>query len=412
MSPISHAVGRSLEKCRDQHKTSLLEDTVPFWEAVAPDRVHGGFFFGVSRQGKIIDTDKAVWLQGRFAWLLSTLYLEVEPRPEWLALARDGIDFLLKNGFDQDGRMYFLLTREGAPLRKRRYFFSEVFLFMALAAYADAAKSEEMARLAKGLFQKIVSYASGEAPLPPKVIPPERRFKNLAVPMVVLHSAQLLRGHLKDSSAEFWIHWAIRELKDCFVRPELEAVLENVSPDGTPLLGHFEGRHLNPGHAIESAWFVLHEGVLTNNAEHRKLGLKMLDWSWQRGWDSEYGGLFYFRDVLGYTSPDLSHDQKLWWPHNEAVLATLLAWQLTGDEKYLHWHDSVHAWMYSRFPDPEFGEWFGYLHRDGRLSLDLKGNHWKGGAFHIARMQLRAWKWIDRLLIGDISNPARGHSAF
>ena len=81
---------------------------------------------------------------------------------------------------------------------------------------------------------------------------------------------------------------------------------------------------------------------------------------------------------------------------NEAIIATLLAYQLTGEKKYAEWHKLIHEWTYKLFPDPEYGEWFGYFHRDGRLSVPLKGNLWKG-PFHIPRMQLMAWKILEEI---------------
>ena len=90
---------------------------------------------------------------------------------------------------------------------------------------------------------------------------------------------------------------------------------------------------------------------------------------------------------------------KFWWPHNETIIATLLAYHLTGDEKYSDWHLKTHDWAYNRFPDPEYGEWYGYLHRDGRLSSPLKGNMFKG-PFHIPRMQLYCWKLLEEMIDG------------
>jgi len=56
-----------------------------------------------------------------------------------------------------------------------------------------------------------------------------------------------------------------------------------------------------------------------------------------------------------------------------------------GDGKYTHWHRLVHDWSFRHFADPEYGEWYGYLHRDGTPSVRLKGNMWKG-PFHLPRM--------------------------
>ena len=120
--------------------------------------------------------------------------------------------------------------------------------------------------------------------------------------------------------------------------------------------------------------------------DYVRLGCDMLDWMWERGWDEECGGLFYFRDVYGHPVQEYWHDMKFWWPHDEALIATLLAHRLTGDARYAEWHERVYAWAHAHFGDPEHGEWFGYLHRDGSPSVTLKGNLWKS-FFHHPRMQ-------------------------
>ena len=124
------------------YRDGLLEDVVPFWLRHGVDEQHGGYMTAVDREGNVIDTDKSVWFQGRFAWLLSHMCNVVERRDEWLDAARSGIEFLREYCFDKDGRMFFTVTREGQPLRKRRYVFSELFAVIANAAFAKAAGDE------------------------------------------------------------------------------------------------------------------------------------------------------------------------------------------------------------------------------------------------------------------------------
>jgi N-acylglucosamine 2-epimerase len=54
-------------------------------------------------------------------------------------------------------------------------------------------------------------------------------------------------------------------------------------------------------------------------------------------------------------------------------------------------------WMYAHFPDEQFGEWYGYLHRDGTVAQPAKGNIFKG-PFHIPRMLIKAPMLIDDIL--------------
>lgn len=395
-----------VDELRQSYRQGLLDDTTPFWLRHGLDREHGGILTCLGRDGTVIDTDKGVWQQGRFAWLMATLYHDVEQRREWLDAARSAVQFLRRHGFDADGRMFFQLTRDGRPVRKRRYVFSEAFAAIGFAAYARASGDEQVAGEALGLFEKLVRYLTEPGLLEPKVNPQVRPMKGLVGPMILLSTAQVLRETLDAPHANVVIDDCVEEIRRDFMKPDLEAVMETVGPQGE-LIDHFDGRLLNPGHAIEAAWFILHESVdRGGDADLLRTGLSILDWMWHRGWDEEYGGLFYFRDVKGLPVTEYWHDMKFWWPHNEAIIATLLAYHLTGDEKYARWHTLVHDWAYAHFPDAEHGEWFGYLHRDGRLSVELKGNLWKG-AFHLPRMQWMGWRIAEQLAKSHEIDPAQ-----
>jgi N-acylglucosamine 2-epimerase len=327
---------------------------------------------------------------------LGALYNTVEPRAEWLKWAGHGIDFISQHGFDSDGRMWFHVAREGAPIRKRRYVFTETFGAIAYAALAKATGELGQAEKARDLFRLAKRHFTDPSLAEPKFTD-ARPAKAIGAPMIQMVTAQELRHNLDDESFTADIDAAIAEIRRDFMKPDIKCVMESVAPDGS-IIDHFDGRMLNPGHAIECAWFILWEARLRDNdPELIRTGCQILDWMWTRGWDNEFGGLFYFRDVHGKPVQEYWHDMKFWWPHNEAIIATLLAWQLTGDEKYSRWHTQVHDWAYAHFADPEHGEWYGYLHRDGRVSVPLKGNLWKG-PFHFPRMQLVCWQLLEEAL--------------
>jgi N-acylglucosamine 2-epimerase len=76
------------------------------------------------------------------------------------------------------------------------------------------------------------------------------------------------------------------------------------------------------------------------------------------------------------------HDMKFWWPHDEALIATLMAHRMTGNPDYLVKHLELREWAFTRFADPQHGEWYGYLHRDGTPANTLKGSLWKSFFHH------------------------------
>ncbi len=386
-----------LIELRDTYRDGLLLDTVPFWFPRCVDPEFGGYWTGVDRDGTVIQPDKSVWFQGRAAWTLATLYNTVEPRPEWLDMARSGIEFMDRHCYDADGRMFFSVTREGKPLRKRRYVFSEAFASIALAAYGVAARDEARVRQALDLFRLMLRYLSEPGLLEPKVDPETRPGKGLAVPMILIATAQELRKAVDDPLLTETIDKCIAEIERDFVKPEFRCALEMVGPAGE-FIDTFEGRMVCPGHSIEAGWFILHEARHRGgDAKLTELGCRIIDWSMQIGWDEVHGGLLHYRDARGLPCTEYWHDMKFWWPHNEAIIATLLAARVTGDAKYGRWHTMVHDWAYSRFPDPLHGEWYGYLHRDGSVSTPVKGTMWKG-PFHLPRMQWTCWKLIEEWL--------------
>lgn len=378
------------------HRDTLLDDVIPFWTRYSVDREYGGFLTLLDRKGEVYGTDKAVWLQGRIGWLFAKLYNDVEARDEWLELSRHAVDFLLKHAFDTDGRMFFLLDRSGRPVRKRRYLFSENFAIIALAEYGKASGHKQYVDRANQVYDLMLRYYRTPGLLEPKDIQETRPSKGHAMPMILLATTAVLRqaSEPRDLYQEV-VDDSLAQIFGHFFQPEMDALLETVGPNGE-FMDTPEGRTVNPGHAIETSWFVMEEGLARGDLDLAHRALPILDCSLRRGWDPTYGGILYFVDVHDKPCVQYEWDMKLWWPHVEAMIATLHAYRLTGDRKWLDWYEKVHDYAYDRFGDPEFGEWFGYLHRDGSVSHTIKGNIWKG-PFHLSRALLRCWKLCEEL---------------
>jgi N-acylglucosamine 2-epimerase len=364
------------------YRLQLFDNCVPFWFPRAVDDVHGGFLHCFDAAGVLVDDDKSVWAQGRMSWMLLTLYLEAERRPEWLEWAESGLDFIQRKCVDPaDGRMFFHVARDGTPIRKRRYAYSESFAAIAFAAHAAATGSGESAERAVHWFDRYLDWNFTPGRMPAKFTG-ERPLVGIGPRMIGLVTAQELRKHLgENEQLTRWIDRFLEEIIGLFVKPDLRVVMEAVAPDGE-ISNHFDGRMLNPGHAIEAAWFILQEAGHRKDSELRRVACEMLDWMWERGWDREFGGLFYFRDLHDKPIQEYWHEMKFWWPHNEALIATLMAWRMTGDPKCLDRHEQIRDWSFSHFGDPLHGEWFGYLRREGIPSSTLKGSLWKSFFHH------------------------------
>lgn len=381
----------------DSYKHDLTADILSFWLANGLDRKHGGVYTCLDREGRLMDSTKSVWFQGRFGFVAAYAYNQVERNPEWLEASKSCIDFIEAHCADADGHMYFEVAADGTPLRKRRYVFSECFAAIAMSEYAIASGDKRYAEKALELFKRIQRFLATPGFLEPKYLP-ALQARGHSITMILINTASRIRAAIDDPVLNTQIDESLDAIRRYFIHPEFKALLEMVGPEGE-FIDTCNGRLINPGHCIETAWFILEE------ARHRgwdkdltDMALQILDWSWQWGWDEQYGGIINFRDCRNLPVQDYSQDMKFWWPQTEAIIATLYAYQATKDEKYLAMHKQISDWTYAHFPDREHGEWYGYLHRDGTVAQPAKGNIFKG-PFHIPRMMIRSYS-----LCNDICN--------
>ena len=388
-------INKYLSYWSECYREDLVKNIMSFWMQHGVDHEHGGVYTCVDRDGTLMDTTKSVWFQGRFAYICAYAYNHIEQRAEWLDAAKSTIDFIEAHCFDTDRHMFFEVTADGTPLRKRRYVFSESFAAIAMAEYSKATGDKSYADKAMQIFRDMRRMLTTPGLLEPKYLP-TMEAQGHSITMILINVANVLRQVCDDAELEEQTELSIKALAQYFIHPEYKALLETVGPKGE-FIDTINGRLINPGHCIETSWFLLDVAERKGDKELQKLALQIFDWSWDWGWDKEFGGIINFRDCKGFPQQDYSQDMKFWWPQCETIIACLYAYKLTGDEKYLERHRLISEWTYAHFPDHEYGEWYGYLHRDGSVAQPAKGNIFKG-PFHVPRMMIRSHLLCNEIL--------------
>ncbi len=383
-----------LSQYRDRYKAELTGNIMPFWLEHGLDRVNGGVYTCVDRDGTLMDTSKSVWFQGRYGYVCAFAYNNIEKNPEWLKASKSCIDFIERHCIDTDGHLFFSVTAEGKPLRKRRYVFSDCFAAIAMAEYSKATGDKVYADKAVGLFKHIQYMLLTPGILEPKGYVPGRGH---SITMILVNVALVLGQVSDDPVLEKQIRDSIYDIEHYFMHPEYECVLESTTLEGE-LIDTCEGRIINPGHGIETAWFLMQAGERMNEPHFIELGLKIFNWQFKWGWDDEFGGIINFRDCKGFSCQDYAQDMKFWWPQCETVIASLYAYKMSGEEKYLDIYKKTNDWTFKHLVDPDYPEWFGYLHRDGSVAQPAKGNLFKG-PFHIPRMLVLCHLLSDQIII-------------
>lgn len=391
-----------LKEYRDLYDRNLSVSVIPFWQNHSPDWENGGTFSCLDREGIVYDSKKYVWLLGRSAWMFAHLFNEYKADPEYLKIAKLGIDFIQKNAIDEQGRYYFSLTREGKPWFYQRKPYGAVFSMLAYLEYYKSTGEEAYKETSVDLFWSINQWIQDPESLGRPRMQGLPAMSNLADVMVMASMAVELAAIDDKPQYREIIITALNRCKLHF-NPERNVLMENVSLDpGVDITQWPEGRLFNPGHSIEVAWFIIHMLDYVDDPEMLTLALKILEGSLNTGWDQKYGGIRYFMDLEGKPTLQLESDMKLWWPHTEAIYALTLAFCRTEDPLWLEWLQRVHHYTVSHFIDEKAGGWFGYCDRKGTRTHSSKGGNYKG-FFHVPRALLYSIKEIDKHLLSKES---------
>lgn len=398
-----------LEPLLPFYEKELFENILPFWMRNGIDAAHGGFHTCFSNRGdRLLHRHKFTWSQGRFVWMLARLSRAFQGRrPQadleaYLACAGRGAAFLMKHARLPNGNCAFVLSDAGDPIlldaggapRPARpgeaydsSVYADLFVVYGTAEYSLAADDLKAYQFAAELYESArerfaqATYRSEPYPVP-------AGYEAHGRPMILLETAHGLSRaavHFGDARADIFLDQArgfMAEILDKFRDPETDLIAEMYSADPSKR-STMLGRYVNPGHTLESMWFVLHLAERLGPAARIAQALDVIRAVCPKGWDETYGGFPQFLDreggpPRGTVPSDLRDhemtrklssdwDNKLWWPHTEALYALLLAYKLSGDGAFLDWHRRVHAYTFRTFPNPDrnIGEWIQIRARDG-----------------------------------------------
>lgn len=379
-----------------------LDKTINFWLEKSGDKRNGGYYVCLARDGKVYDDSKYGWLEGRQVWMYSKLYNESWKygKVKILKAALSGGEFLLNHIKNpEDGRCYFQVTAEGKPIKIQRTIFTECFYAIAMAELYRASNLIKYKEEAVRMLSLVTHWARiDDTQLGRPKLSGQEAANPLAVPMMLLYvidevcreDDELRQAYIEDEE------WAVQQILKHLQRKG-RVVLEKVTEEGKEISGA-EGRLINPGHAIEAGWFLLQYATRTQNDELARIAIdKFIVQSFDTGWDDMYGGILYYLDASGFSPTQLEWNMKLWWPHAEALIALLMAYKETREERFMEKFDLVFQYTFSHFSDSQYGEWFGYLNQKGEVTHTFKGGPFKG-CFHVPRCLHMCIKMLKELL--------------
>ena len=368
----------------ERYEHELIDRVIPVWENNCIDKEYGGYFTSLDRDGSVYDTEKYMWMQWRIVYMFATFYKTSFGKAEWLDIAKQGYDFLTKYGKSEDGTYYFALNRKGEPTMAPYNIFSDCFAAMGAAALYKATGEEKYRQEADNAMRSYVRRMDNPKGRWEKSMYGKKKRMSHGHFMMLANLGIVMKECLDSNEYMADAERAVDAVLNTFWNPERRVLFENVDMDGSFDLDSCEGRFINPGHGLESMWFMMNYGEKHNRPDVVKKAADIVEALLEFGWDKQYGGILYFMDALGKPHLELQADMKLWWVHNEAATTALLSYVISKDETFLEWFDRLDKYSFEHFADPQYGEWFGYLNRQGEPTHLLKGGKWKT-FFHLPR---------------------------
>lgn len=388
----------TLAELRGLYATTLLGDVLPFWERHGID-ADGGINTCIGDDGRVVSRDRWCWSQWRAVWVFSKLYNAITPEPRWLDIARGIAGFVRAHGPLEDGHWPLLLDADGRVQRGYESIFTDTFAIYGLVEHWRATGEPALLDLAMRTFGAMESALGGTK------LPPMFPYPAPPAPTAMAHGLSMMCSCVYHELAETTGDAAVREaserhhrrVMDVFLRKDRGLVLEWLDRDGNEYPAP-QGTPVLPGHAIESMWFQME---IARARGHRALldrAVAAIRRNLEIGWDREYGGLYYAvdadgRDQVGWPFAET----KLWWPHTEALIGTLLAYEHCRQDWCLEWHERIREYSYAHYPVANYGEWRQKLDRQGRPITEVVALPVKD-PFHLPRALILSINALDRLL--------------
>ena len=288
-----------LKKLAADSRNELLGQVLPWWFRWGVDTVHGGVLSMLSESGARLGTDKFVWSQARWLWVLSAVHNRLAAEPYFAEAAEQTAQFLLRYGRNHEGQWFYRLTREGDPVEGPISVFSDCFAVYGLSEYYRLSADQEALDAAVTTFQKVCARVeqAGFAEIAPYSMRPGLRAHG--VHMMLVETANELSITLGGSpEIDAVAARAMQRLIENFLQPETGLIVEFLDRN-YQTLPPSEGTLVVPGHAIEAMWFVAHFALRAGRRDLlpliRETTLRHVEY----GWDLQYGGLLLNRDLKG-----------------------------------------------------------------------------------------------------------------
>ncbi len=355
---INTIAGISVDQLHERYEKELFKRFLPAMETFCIDHEYGGFMCDINiSTGKIINTNKKTWYQGRGIWVYSFLYNNFEKNPRYLEIAEKAIAFILKLKPKDDNFWNDSFRKDGSYLSGPGDIYGNLFVAEGLAEYAKASGESRYLDLAREIlfhclerydrpdYRYDISYAPGK--------PQEKGPRVLGHWMIFLSLSTQILSQGSDPAIEKLADRCIDAIMNPHLNKEFNILNEVISHD-LSLPKNEYAQFAVTGHGIETLAFVMAEAVRRKDAALFVRAKNSFKRHVEVAADKLYGGYF---EIL-YNANDYSWAQsKSAWCQQEVLIGALLSIEHTGENWARECFSELDAYVQDKMLRPDFAFW-------------------------------------------------------
>ncbi len=385
-----------LQKIKKFALSELKDNILPFWVNHTIDNENGGFIGKVSDQNEPDKkAHKGLILNTRILWTFSFAARMFKNEPKYKELADRAYQYIIKHFYDTGCKgFYWSLNYKGDAVDTKKQIYAQAFSIYALAEYYMLTKNQESIDTAIETFHLIQKY-SYDTEKSGYLEAFDRNWQvldDLRLSEKDMNEKKTMNTHLHviESFTNLYRVYRDDNLRSAIVN--LLDVFYNIIINQTDY--HFnlffdenwqvKSNQISFGHDIEGSWLLLEAAEVINEKklidQFKEVALKMAGASLHG--INKLEGLSHD----GERGKPLQEGNVEWWVQAEALVGFLNAFQVSNNDKYLHYTNQILEYINKYVIDHEYGEWHHQIDFKGRpVSGFAKVGFWKC-PYHNSRM--------------------------
>jgi N-acylglucosamine 2-epimerase len=349
------------------------------------------------------------WINGRGACVFSR-FADYFPKyhDELMRFAIHTINAMEKHWETNDHHFPFIANPDGTKMDvgyvcpKDYKSYSDLYACAGFLEYGVRANDPKRTQMAQRVFDETIKALNvNHFVTEPDPTPEDRILENpwsVAVDLANELVKQLNDNKYLDEAAKLIIF-----LLDNYYISDIGAYVEYITQTGEPFLDN--GRYLvDPGHAIEFCSFSLEFSRLAEKAKKypelcnriNDLCPTLILWNIDKGWNKNYPGIYKTFDAR--TGEPVNATMP-WWILPETLLAVSLAYEITGDEKFIEYFKKIHNTYFDVYMNPKinFGPFQNIDGKTGKPINIVPACKFQDPEFHSGKNILTVTDVIKRL---------------